>query len=57
MRQSGFRLVQFWVPDTRAPGFAAECRKQSLIAKKHIRAENEVMRWIEANDDTDGWSA
>ncbi len=28
MRASGLRPVQIWVPDTRAPDFAAECRRQ-----------------------------
>jgi hypothetical protein len=33
MRASGLRPVQIWIPDTRAPGFAAECRRQcELIA-------------------------
>ena len=26
LRAAGFRPVQIWVPDTRAPGFAEECR-------------------------------
>lgn len=34
MRAAGLRPVQIWVPDTRAAGFAAECRRQcELIAK------------------------
>jgi antidote-toxin recognition MazE-like antitoxin len=34
MRTAGLRPVQIWVPDTRAAGFTAECRRQSeLIAK------------------------
>lgn len=28
MRARGMRLVQFWVPDTRAPGFAEELARQ-----------------------------
>lgn len=28
MREAGLRPVQIWVPDTRAPGFAEECRRQ-----------------------------
>jgi hypothetical protein len=28
MRASGLRPIQIWVPDTRAAGFAAECRRQ-----------------------------
>lgn len=31
LRASGLRPVQLWVTDTRAPGFAAECRRQALI--------------------------
>jgi hypothetical protein len=29
MRAAGLRPIQIWVPDTRAPGFADECRRQS----------------------------
>lgn len=56
MRSAGLRLIQRWVPDTRARGFAAECRRQSVAAGKNRRAENQVMRWIEANEDTEGWT-
>ena len=56
MRQAGFRLIQLWVPDTRAEGFAAECRRQSRAAAKNKRAENEVMTWIEAHEDAEGWT-
>ena len=31
LRASGLKPVQLWVPDPKAPGFAAECRRQSLI--------------------------
>jgi hypothetical protein len=30
LRRQGLRPVQIWVPDTRAPGFAAEAARQSL---------------------------
>ena len=56
MRRAGFRLVQLWVPDTRAHGFAEECRRQSRAAARSKRAENDVMMWIEANEDTQGWT-
>ena len=56
MRRAGFRLVQLWVPDTRARGFAEECRRQSRAAARNKRAENEALTWIEANQDTAGWS-
>ncbi|UHS56237.1 antitoxin MazE family protein [Agrobacterium vaccinii] len=29
LRASGLRPVQIWVPDTRRPGFAEECLRQS----------------------------
>ena len=33
LRRAGFKTVQIWVPDIKAPGFAAECKRQSLIIK------------------------
>ncbi len=56
MRRAGFRLVQLWVPDTRAQGFAEECRRQSRAAARNKRAESEVMTWIEAHEDAEGWT-
>ena len=56
MRRAGFRLVQLWVPDTRARGFAEECRRQSRAAARNKRAEAEVMTWIEAHEDAEGWT-
>jgi len=32
LRQAGFKPIQIWVPDPAAPGFAAECQRQSLLA-------------------------
>ena len=57
MRGSGLRLVQVWLPDTRAPGFVEECRRQSLAAKKIIRSERDAMTWVEALGDTEGWTS
>lgn len=56
LRESGLRPVQLWVPDTRAPGFAEECRRQSraLLDDPH---ENEVVDWLEQTADTTGWRA
>lgn len=28
LHAAGLRPIQIWVPDTRAPGFAAECERQ-----------------------------
>ncbi len=32
LRRQGLRPVQIWVPDVRAPGFAAEAHRQSELA-------------------------
>jgi Protein of unknown function (DUF3018) len=56
MRKAGLRLVQFWVPDTRAPGFAAECRRQSQAAAKKKRLEKETLDWIDATRDSEDWT-
>lgn len=55
MKRAGLRLVQLWVPDTRARGFLEECRRQSRLAARNTRAESDVMTWIEANQEADGW--
>jgi len=47
LRAAGLRPVQIWVPDTRAPGFAEECRRQSS-ALAHDAAEAEAADFIEA---------
>ena len=48
MRASGLRLIEIWVPDTSAPGFAQEARRQSLL----VAAESDfddMMDFIERN--------
>jgi hypothetical protein len=47
MRQEGFRLLQVWVPDTSAPGFAAEARRQAELVARAAAAED-TMDWVEA---------
>lgn len=56
MRAAGFRLVQLWVPDTRAPRFPEECRRQSRLASRHAH-ESEVLAELEALHDDEGWTA
>ena len=34
LRRNGLRPVQIWVPDTRAAGFAGECRQQARLAAR-----------------------
>lgn len=54
LRAGGLRPVQIWVPDTRQPGFAEECRRQSLRVCDDLR-EREHEAWLDAVRDTDGW--
>ncbi len=56
MRRAGLRLVQLWIPDTRARGFAEECLRQSRRAKKHRRTEAQVIAWLDQTRDTEGWT-
>jgi hypothetical protein len=55
LKQAGLRPVQFWLPDTRRPGFAEECRRQSLAlaADPH---EAETLNWLEEAADRTGWA-
>jgi len=57
LRAAGLRPVQIWLPDTRQPGFAAACRRQSraVAAGAAADAEAELQRWLEQVADTDGW--
>ncbi|MHB1508806.1 MAG: antitoxin MazE family protein [Acidimicrobiales bacterium] len=38
LRRQGLRPVQIWVPDVRAPGFAAEAHRQSALAAASAHA-------------------
>jgi hypothetical protein len=53
-RDAGLRPVQIWVPDTRRPDFAEECRRQSLAVRGDPQ-DREIMDWLEAVSDSDGW--
>lgn len=54
LRATGLRPVQIWVSDTRRPGFAEECRRQSRLLRDD-RHESETLSWLEAVADTGGW--
>lgn len=57
LRASGLRPVQIWVPDTRRPNFAEECRRQSLLAAESDKADKEMQGFMdEALADVDGWT-
>ena len=58
LRKAGLRPVQIWVPDTRRPDFAAECRRQSRLVAQTDLAESDMQRFIEdALPDLEGWTA
>ena len=46
LRKAGLRPIQIWVPDTRAPGFAEECARQSRVIRESA-SEKEDMDFIE----------
>jgi hypothetical protein len=46
MRAAGLRLVQIWVPDSRAPGFAAKCRRQARAVAASDPAGDEIMHFV-----------
>ena len=57
LRASGLRPVQIWVPDTRHPNFAEECRRQSLLAAESDKADKEMQGFMDdALADVDGWT-
>jgi len=48
LRARGLRPVQIWVPDTRRPGFAEECRRQAQIAAAADLADAELQAFLNA---------
>jgi hypothetical protein len=58
MRRQGMRPVQIWVPDVRAPGFAAEAHRQSALAAASDHAAEDqafvdAISWFGEDDDQD----
>ncbi|WP_348530591.1 antitoxin MazE family protein [Rhizobium sp. 16-449-1b] len=39
---AGMRPIRIWVPDTRQPGFAEECRRQSLLVAEADKADSDL---------------
>jgi hypothetical protein len=57
LRAAGLRPVQIWVPDTRRPNFAEECRRQSRLVEQSDKADTEMQRLMdEALADVEGWT-
>jgi L-alanine-DL-glutamate epimerase-like enolase superfamily enzyme len=48
LRAAGLRPVQIWVPDTRRPGFADECRRQSRLVAEADAHDVELGNFIDA---------
>jgi hypothetical protein len=58
LRLAGLRPVQIWVPDTRRPDFARECRRQARLAAKADRDDAELQQFMnDAVAGVDGWTA
>jgi hypothetical protein len=54
LRRAGQRPIQLWVPDTRSPGFAEECRRQSAVLADDPN-ERDALEWLQSVADDDGW--
>lgn len=48
LRSAGLRPVQIWVPDTRRPDFAAECRRQSLLVAAADASDTGLAEFLDA---------
>lgn len=48
LRAAGLRPLQIWVPDTRLPGFAEECRRQSQAVAQADRADAAMLDFLDA---------
>lgn len=48
LRAAGLRPVQIWVPDTRRPGFADECRRQSRAVAAADAADRDLDAFMDA---------
>lgn len=57
LRQAGLRPVQLWVPDTRRPDFAQECRRQSSLVAQADSGDGAFEAMLAAAlDDIEGWN-
>ncbi len=57
LRMAGLRPVQIWVPDTRRPEFAEECRRQCHLVAQADRADADMVQLMdEALANLDGWT-
>lgn len=52
LRAAGLKPIQIWVPDPQAPGFAMECKRQSLL----IQSDPKEMHDLEMMAEIAAWS-
>jgi len=55
LRARGLRPVQIWVPDTRRPGFADECRRQSMLVRNDPNEREILDQLTQAAAAIEGW--
>lgn len=56
LRAAGLRPVQIWVPDTRRPGFSAECHRQAALVAAADRQDSGLSDFMDAAlSDLDDW--
>ncbi|MEZ5825475.1 MAG: antitoxin MazE family protein [Geminicoccaceae bacterium] len=48
LRAAGMRPVQIWVPDSRRPGFAEDCRRQAMLTARCDRGDAELGDFLDA---------
>ncbi|WP_375394998.1 antitoxin MazE family protein [uncultured Sphingomonas sp.] len=48
LRAAGLRPIQIWVPDTRRPGFAEECRRQSRLVALDDADDSDLQGFLDA---------
>lgn len=57
LRMAGLRPIQIWVPDTRRPDFAEECRRQSRLVALADQADTDTPDLLDdALTDLEGWT-
>jgi Protein of unknown function (DUF3018) len=56
LRMAGLRPVQIWVPDTRRPDFAEECRRQGQIVAMSDKVDTQLHAFMnESLSSIEGW--
>jgi len=55
LREQGLRPIQIWVPDTRRPGFAEECRRQSQVVSNDPHEQEHLDYAAQAAATIEGW--